>query len=78
MRGHKKIALLLLAYLLVLPVAIVLLEMHYLVDIPVGFAIAALVIVISDQSVRIGTGVHRTAAVKQGLARLELTLVHSA
>jgi hypothetical protein len=52
--------------------------MHYLVDIPVGFAIAALVIVISDPSVRIGTGVHRTIAVMRGLARLKLTLARPA
>jgi membrane-associated phospholipid phosphatase len=48
LRGHKKIGWLLAAYLLVLPVAIILLEMHYFVDIPVGFAMAAIVIVISD------------------------------
>jgi hypothetical protein len=48
------------------------------VDIPVGFAIAALVIVISDPSVRIGTGVHRTAAGKRGLVRLKLPLARSA
>ena len=50
LRAHKKIGWLLAAYLLVLPVAIVLLEMHYFVDIPVGFAIAAIVIVISDSA----------------------------
>ena len=50
LRAHKKIGWLLTAYLLVLPVAIVLLEMHYFVDIPVGFAIAAIVIVISDSA----------------------------
>ena len=50
LRAHKKIGWLLAAYLLVLPVAIILLEMHYFVDIPVGFAIAAMVIVISDSA----------------------------
>jgi hypothetical protein len=77
LRGHRRIAFLLFAYLLALPVAIILLEWHYLVDIPVGFAIAALVIVISDRSVGIGTGVQRTPAVR-GLARLKLPLARSA
>ena len=48
LRGYTKIAWLLAAYLMVLPVAIMLLEMHYFVDIPVGFAIAGIVIVITD------------------------------
>ena len=63
LRGHKRIAFLLLAYLVALPIAIVLLEMHYVVDIPVGFAIAALVILISDPSaLRIGSQVAAAAA----------------
>ena len=63
-RGHKRIALLLFVYLLVLPIAIVVLEMHYVVDIPVGFAIAALVILISDRSaLRTGPHVPGAAAV---------------
>jgi hypothetical protein len=48
LRAHKRIGFLLAAYLLVLPVAIILLEMHYFVDIPVGFAIAAIMIFVSD------------------------------
>jgi len=50
LRGHRRIAWLLAAYLVVLPIAIILLEMHYFVDIPIGFAIAGVVIVVSDPS----------------------------
>ena len=38
------------AYVVVLPIVIILLEMHYVVDIPVGFAVAGLVIVVSNPS----------------------------
>ena len=48
LRAHKRMRLLLGAYLILLPIAIILLEMHYVVDIPVGFAIAGVVIVVSD------------------------------
>jgi PAP2 superfamily protein len=61
LRGHKRIGLFLCAYLLVLPIAIVLLEMHYLVDVPVGFAIAALVIFVSDPSARVAARPTRPA-----------------
>jgi len=48
LRGHRTIAWLLAAYLLVLPIAIILLEWHYFVDILVGFAISVLAIIVSD------------------------------
>ena len=53
LRNHRNIALLLLGYVIVLVPAIVVLEWHYVVDIPVGFAIAALVSYISDRPARI-------------------------
>ena len=48
LRHERRVAFLLFTYVLVLPVAIVLLEWHYVVDVLAGFAMAALAIFISD------------------------------
>ena len=53
LRSSRRIVLLLVAYLFVLLFAIVVLEMHYVVDILAGLAIAAFVIRISDHPSRL-------------------------
>ena len=75
LRGHKRIGWLLAAYLVVLPIAIILLEMHYVVDIPVGFAIAGLVIVVSDPSAR--RSIQRLVRAGLNLGRPRKTAVYA-
>jgi len=55
LRDRKRIAALLCAYLVILPIAIMLLEWHYFVDIVAGFAVALVVIYVSDPTARVFT-----------------------